>query len=424
MLFDPDRHEPLIQSAWNEAIVVAAIERIVRDTETRFSREHYWPLHPEDRQGANDTRTYETSLYDGACGVLWALGYLHELGAAQFNGPFPEAVPELLTRNRALLGELAERDRASYLLGDTPIHMLRFGRNQTAELEATLHGLIEGNTEHPARELMMGSPGTLLAALCLHEKTGTERWSELFRLTADRLWSQLEWSTEHECAYWTQNFDGRASTYLDAIHGFVATVVPLSRGRHLLPPEKWNAWQECIVNTVQRTADRDGGHANWRPQLDRTPDASKKLLQFCHGAPGFVICLSDIMDARIDGLLLAAGETIWAAGPLRAGSNLCHGTAGNGYAFLKLYRRTNEPLWLHRARAFAMHAIGQADAEARLRGQYRYSLWTGDLGLAVFLWDCIAGQARFPTLDVFYPPLGPNFSRPLTTKQGKRDGGN
>lgn len=406
MLFNSDRHEPLTDLEWNETSAVAAIERIVRDTEARFSEESYWPLHPEDRQGESDARKYETSLYDGACGVLWALGYLHELGAVELNDPYPCALPELLARNRALLGDAAERNRASYLLGDTSIHMLAFGRNQTEELEAVLHALIAGNTEHPARELMMGSPGTLLAALFLHEKTGAERWSELFRLTADRLWSQLEWSTEHGCAYWTQNFDRRPSNYLDAVHGFVATVIPLSRGRHLLPKEKWNAWQECIVNTVRRTADREGAHVNWRPQLDRTPDASKKLLQFCHGAPGFVICLSDVMDAEVEGLLLAAGETIWSAGPLRKGSNLCHGTAGNAYAFLKLFRRTNDPHWLHRARAFAMHAIGQADAEARLRGQFRYSLWTGDLGLAVFLWDCIVGQARFPTLDVFFATPG------------------
>jgi hypothetical protein len=49
-----------------------------------------------------------------------------------------------------------------------------------------------------------------------------------------------------------------------------------------------------------------------------------------------------------------------------------------------------------------MHAIGQLEDAAARHGQLRYSLWTGDLGLAVFLWDCIQGQAKFPTLDVFY----------------------
>ena len=53
-------------------------------------------------------------------------------------------------------------------------------------------------------------------------------------------------------------------------------------------------------------------------------------MQFCHGAPGFVICLADMPGSDLDDLLLAAGDAIWAAGPLAKGSNLCHGTAGNG----------------------------------------------------------------------------------------------
>lgn len=100
-------------------------------------------------------------------------------------------------------------------------------------------------------------------------------------------------------------------------------------------------------------------------------------------------------------LPLAGGELTWKAGPLAKGSNLCHGTGGNGYALLKLYRRTRDTLWLERARAFAMTAIAQC-REARLRyGRGRYSLWTGDLGLAIYLRDCISGEAAFPTVDVF-----------------------
>ncbi|MGL3110575.1 lanthionine synthetase LanC family protein [Bradyrhizobium sp. BR 1432] len=83
------------------------------------------------------------------------------------------------------------------------------------------------------------------------------------------------------------------------------------------------------------------------------------------------------------------------------GSNLCHGTGGNGYAFLKLYRRTNAPIWLDRARQFAMTAIFQYRGAQMVAGRGRYSLWTGDIGLAIYLWDCITGDARFPTIDVF-----------------------
>ncbi len=113
-----------------------------------------------------------------------------------------------------------------------------------------------------------------------------------------------------------------------------------------------------------------------------------------------VTCLAELPEP-IDDLLIAGGETIWRAGPLKKGANLCHGTAGNGYAFLKLYKRTGDEKWLAYARAFAMHAIAQSEADCVAHGMRRYSLWTGDLGLAVYLWDCLKAHAAFPTLDVF-----------------------
>jgi hypothetical protein len=64
-------------------------------------------------------------------------------------------------------------------------------------------------------------------------------------------------------------------------------------------------------------------------------------------------------------------------------------------------RRTNDPIWLDRARQFAMTAIFQYRGAQMVAGRRRYSLWTGDIGLAIFLWDCITGDARFPTIDVF-----------------------
>jgi hypothetical protein len=49
-----------------------------------------------------------------------------------------------------------------------------------------------------------------------------------------------------------------------------------------------------------------------------------------------------------------------------------------------------------------MHGIAQTEADLAKHGQMRYSLWTGDLGFAIYLRDCIHGTARFPTLDVFF----------------------
>ena len=98
-------------------------------------------------------------------------------------------------------------------------------------------------------------------------------------------------------------------------------------------------------------------------------------------------------------MLQAGGEAVWRAGPLAKGPGLCHGTAGNGYAFLALHRRTGDSAWLARARAFAMHAIEQQQRMKAEHGRGRYSLWTGDAGVAVYLWHCLQGTGGLPGLE-------------------------
>jgi Lanthionine synthetase C-like protein len=83
------------------------------------------------------------------------------------------------------------------------------------------------------------------------------------------------------------------------------------------------------------------------------------------------------------------------------GPSLCHGTAGSAMACLKLWRRFAEPIWLERARRLALHAGAQVEAARTRHGQGRHSLWTGDMGVACVLWNCIVGDDRFPTLDHF-----------------------
>ena len=397
MLHDPARHEPLFGIEWNEAQVRGAIAHIVADTEAHFSAATGWPLHPRDGDDGDTAPAYP--LYHGACGVIWALTYLEAMGAATLTRAYDASFAALRSRNDAWLATFGGNP-ASYLMGELPWRLLEHARRPDEALLDRLRALIASNVDHPARELMWGAPGSLLAALFLHERTRDAQWSELYRTTAQHLRAQLEWSPAFGCAYWTQDLYGRRSTYLDAVHGFVATAVPLIRGRHLLGDDAWRDWSATIVTTIRATAQRDGDLANWPAWLIGDKPAPK-LMQFCHGAPGFIICLAAMPGAELDDLLLAAGEATWAAGPLRKGSNLCHGTAGNGYAFLKLYARTGERRWLARARAFAMHAIAQMQAEENAVGRMRYSLWTGDPGVAIYLHDCIDGLARFPTLDVF-----------------------
>jgi len=131
---------------------------------------------------------------------------------------------------------------------------------------------------------------------------------------------------------------------------------------------------------------------------DLVPRDGQIRLQWCHGAPGIVATAAPYLDEE---LLLAGAELTWRAGAhgKEKGAGICHGTAGNGYALLKTFERTGDERWLQRARRFAVHALGQVERTRAENGHGRYSLFTGDLGVALFASACVDGEPAFPVLD-------------------------
>ena len=156
----------------------------------------------------------------------------------------------------------------------------------------------------------------------------------------------------------------------------------------------------AAARALADTAVVEDGLANWPPRPRQKlagPDGEIRV-QWCAGSPGIVTAASTYL---VEELLLAGAELPWRTGPpnLEKGPGICHGTAGNGYAFLKVYQRLRDDLWLERARRFAMHALDQVERLRRKRGRGRYSLWTGDLGVALYVSDCITGTGVYPVLD-------------------------
>jgi hypothetical protein len=153
---------------------------------------------------------------------------------------------------------------------------------------------------------------------------------------------------------------------------------------------------------LARHAFREDGLANWpgspSPQLARRRDGSI-CLQWCTGAPGVLAGAWEYLDEE---LLVAGAELIWRAGPHgdEKGHGICHGTSGNGFALLKAFARTGDERWLKRARRFAVHALGQAERLRAANGRGRYSLWTGDVGTALFAAACLDVDPHYPILDV------------------------
>jgi hypothetical protein len=382
MLYSQESHEPLVSQAWDADAARAAIREIAADCESSFESP-YWPLHPRDDE--DDGATF-TTLYLGSAGVVYALDLLARRGLIDATRDYVPVLEELVTLYRAEpeFGESAHPP--SIWAGETGILLTLHRLAPSAGVASRIAELVRANADDGHHEFMWGSPGTMLAARAIGD-------GELWRESADRLRAAWE-----DSGFWTQDLNGRLLKFVGPAHGFAGCVAALAHE----PDEELH---RRASESFRRLAIEEDGLANW-PALvgDRLLDNHRDgriRTQWCHGAPGMVACLAEIApgDDEHERLLLAAGELTWQAGPLEKGANLCHGTAGNGLAFLKLFRRTGDELWLERARAFAMHTIAQVERERRAVGRGRYSLWTGDPGTALYLVLCLDGTASLPTFD-------------------------
>ena len=392
------RHRSLANDAWNELAVRAAIEDIAADAIANFHPDTFWPSHPsEDGVGDGDP-----SFYKGAAGVIWALDYLHRIGATRIAEDFRHVLPKLLDRTITDFEACSPTDyekHRSLLRGDMGAALIAMRLAPTSSLAELVYTRAEANNELPIRELMWGMPGSMVAAIHMAEMTQEPRWRGLFEVQAARLLADLEDTPQGPL--WTQDLYGDRDRWLGPVHGFAGNAIPLLRGWDWLTPAQQAHVAEFVPKALAANAWRSEVGTTWGPRSKR--EKWLRICQHCHGAPGIVTTFADarFSTPEFDALLLDAGRFTWAAGPLTKGSNLCHGTGGNGYAFLKLYRRTSDPMWLDRARQFAMTAIVQYRGAQAVAGRGRYSLWTGDVGLAIYLWDCVTGEPRFPTIDVF-----------------------
>jgi len=384
MLFEPHAHERLIEDKWEPGRVRAAIREIAEDAEGSF--EDGWPTHPRDIDEEADEKRRFRTIYLGGAGVIQALDSLQRRGLVELRREYVSYL------ERSYEPDFPDFDHERSLwMGDTGIRLALHRLSPSRENADRLAELIAGNAEDERRAVMWGSPGTMLAAAAVHELTGESRWLDLWRESAE--WLRDEW--DPQTGLWTQQLHGRVEQFIGPAHGCAGCVLALSR-------DAGDDFHRRAAEAMARYAVEEDGLANWPPIASAESLSSGRdgriRLQWCHGAPGVVASLAGVApdDDRHERLLLSGGELTWRAGPLEKGANLCHGTAGNGYAFLALFERTADELWLERARAFAMHSVAQV---ARVRaeiGRGRYSLWSGDPGTALYLADCLAGGGTVP----------------------------
>jgi hypothetical protein len=370
MLWRSSEHEPLTERPWDAGWAREAIADIVADAEGAASADGIWPPHPRDDPEEGEVWS---GLYLGSAGMVWGLWRL----GSRLDGA--RAVAAALARYRVTPDFARAPHPPSLWLGETGILVVADRVGSPAADRDRLRELIRANRDHPTREVMWGSPGTMLAARAFGLD---EEWRD----SAERLWA----AWDEDSGLWTQDLNDRSIQYIGPAHGFTANVHAL-RGSVPEPVLRDRATQ-----VMTRLAMRDNaGVANW-PPVPGDP-IEKIRVQWCHGAPGITATIGDLLPLE---LAIAGGELTWRAGPLRKGPGLCHGTAGNGFAFLRLHALTHDELWLERARRFAVHAVQQLRAERDALGHGRYTLFTGDIGVALYLQACLDADPRFPTIDV------------------------
>lgn len=408
-LYIPERHEALQTKPWCLAKAKQIIAEIINITINCFQHEQFWPVHPDLKNEYHLTQPI-TGLFNGAAGTIWALMHLQQKSAYLSRFDFTPFVDILIDKQQAHLSEYdpaanIQTDAPGYLLGYAGINMLRWKLTQDPSVLDLLEDNIKSNITNPIHELMWASPGTMLCSWFLYQETGQQRWCDLYRQNAAYLFSHWKFDTSHQCYIWVQHIYGTISMYLGAIHGFIGNIFVLQQGMQLLSTEQQQQLISRTEDTLISTAKNETDLANWLPHLDAAPSKQEQcLVQLCHGAPGVVLGAAGLWpfaSEKFKKLLINAGNLIWQAGPLVKPWGLCHGTAGNGYAFLKLYRLTNDKIWYERALQFAMHAINQYETMREHYSCIRTDAWCGDLGLALYLQDCIDQCDKFPMMDYF-----------------------
>jgi hypothetical protein len=399
-VWNPTRHENLENSMWNESSVRSHIRQIVDDATAIYSQNGGWPVDPRDLE--DDAPSGQAnSLYYGAAGNIWALRRLEVALKLPMALDLKSAAYRIYEESKSK----PDSEEPGYLFsrGGSELLAYAFGFDEAAEA-LTKSIEICGSLDQP-KEIFWGPPAALLMAYHAYQVKKNPHWLKLllkhgqkflenFGLEKSEIWQwpQLLYEAERPCI-------------IGAAHGFVGAMLPYMLAYDHFPQHMRQGIFDKLLSSIQETAIETDAFANWPAGIRPGNVKGEILLQWCHGAPGIICCLSYLPKpylTSVIALLEKGGEAIWSAGPLTKPSGLCHGTAGNAYAFLRLHSLTGERKWLDRARRFGMHAIAQSKAEHQRKGSWHYSLLTGDLGLAVFLSDGILGSAgHLPVLESF-----------------------
>ena len=194
-------------------------------------------------------------------------------------------------------------------------------------------------------------------------------------------------------------YEWHEKQYIGAAHGVAGILFMLLQAKEFLTEEELNRLVKPSVDALARWRFPSG---NFHSSVGSTSD---RLVQWCHGSPGVVhlfLKASEVFPKDADKYLSvtrSSSEVIWTRGLLRKGYGLCHGAAGNAYAFLALHEITGDDEDLRRGLEFANWCCDYGRHGASIPDE-PYSLLNGLAGTVLFLNDVLRGRNKFPAFEI------------------------
>lgn len=344
----------------------------------------------------------DASVYTGTTGV--ALMYMNLAERLGDQGYLKRALP-LVERQ---LKSLRER-HFSFLCGDVgplavgAVLYHRLGREDDSQkllnrvLDLSKH-VVPSDANIPD-ELLYGRVGYLSGLLFLRKHIATTAVSsDLIRAVICSVLASGQRLSAQKRTRSPLMYQWHESYYLGAAHGLSGILYMLLQVRAQLSDAEL---KELIRPSVDAYASLQYPSGNFPSSLGSQTD---KLVHWCHGAPGAVHLLALAYKVFDDALYLDAlrksVDVIWERGLLKKGYGICHGTAGNAYAFLHMYQLTKELKYLHRAAKFAEWCFDYGHHNCRIADR-PFSLFEGMAGTIHFLADLLEPEkASFPAFQL------------------------
>uniref|UniRef100_A0A8C1R0R6 LanC lantibiotic synthetase component C-like 2 (bacterial) n=1 Tax=Cyprinus carpio TaxID=7962 RepID=A0A8C1R0R6_CYPCA len=354
-------------------------------------------------EGLKTADPHDFSTYTGWTGI--ALLYLQLYRVTQEASHLQRALDYVKRTLRNLNGR-----RVSFLCGDAgPLavgavvhHHLK---NQTESQECLtkllqLQRSVLGADADLPDELLYGRTGFLYALLYVHTEIGPDAVDHhtIIKVVTAILESgknlSKEEKKEERCPLL---YEWHKKQYVGAAHGLAGIYYMLLQPSAKVSQDALNELLRPSVDYVRHKKFRSG---NYPSSLSNDVCVWVCVCGRARVCVCVCVCVCVFRDEKYLRDAAECGEVIWQRGLLRKGYGLCHGTAGNGYAFLSLYRTTQDKKYLYRACKFAEWCLDYGTHGCRIPDR-PYSLFEGMAGAIHYLSDVIQPEgSRFPAFEL------------------------